>query len=668
MESLPIKLTEYFSPANRQYLIPLFQRAYVWKKEHWETLWNDIMSYYGSEEDIENSSPHFMGAVVSIPVKTIPVGVNKYLIIDGQQRLTTISILLCALREVSSEKYSGVIQDLLENRHQKGTPDYLKLLPTQGDRDVYSKLISKEIDELKGSKHKLFECYKYFIGKLQTPDDECGKIDPEKIYTIVNSLFQVVMINLTDTDDPYLIFESLNFKGEKLTQTDLIRNLILMKFQHSTNEGGEQQKIYDDFWLPLEKLLSEHLEDFFFDYVRMRKASASSTTRIYSDMKKILNSSSDIYEILKDIWNNAQLYNSFLDPSKESNSKIQKALRVLNRTKSHVIYSLLLKIASCRGNGIDDDTYLRCLKILNSFIIRRAICRWQTYVVNTMVINLLSAFPNDVSALDKWLAKELLAKKNVSRWPNDEDFKQAIITKNNATKEIQILFLEEIEKFISGKEVIDLSHGISLEHIMPQTLSAEWEHDLGSDCNTIHEKYISNLGNLTLTGYNSEYSNYPFAKKKSMENGYSNSGIRMNQEIAKNSHWGENEIIARAQALAEIAVQIWEYPNDINSVTYLSLNDSWTYQKVHTLVIDNNSYPVSSWKEVAQKIFEYIKATTFEKEPEHCLELIEDGKLPSIDTQFQLQNFSESANQIQSKIKHWLSVLDIDESLFKFGV
>ena len=119
---------------------------------------------------------------------------------------------------------------------------------------------------------------------------------------------------------------------------------------------------------------------------------------------------------------------------------------------------------------------------------------------------------------------------------------------------------------------------------MPQSLSPEWEHDLGSDYNNIYNKYLSNLGNLTLTGYNSEYSNYPFAKKKSMENGYSNSGIRMNQEIAKNSHWGENEIIARAQALAEIAVQIWEYPNDIDPTTYLSLNDSWTHQKVHTLV------------------------------------------------------------------------------------
>ncbi len=668
MESLPIKLTEYFSTQNRQYLIPLFQRPYVWKKDKWEILWNDIMSYYGSEEKIENSSPHFMGAVVSIPVKTIPVGVNKFLIIDGQQRLTTISILLCAIRDVVSEEKSAEIQFLLENHFKKDTADYLKLVPTQGDRDVYFKLISKNIDELKGSTHRLFECYKFFKSKLQTSDDEYGKIDPKKISTILNTLFQVVMINLTDTDDPYLIFESLNFKGEKLSQTDLIRNLILMKFQHSAYEGGKQQEIYNNFWLPLENLLGEHLEDFFFDYVRMRNASASSTTRVYSDMKKILNSSSNIDEILNDIWNNAQLYYSFLDSSLESNSKIQNALKVLNRTKSHVIYSLLLKIASCRGNGIDDNTYLRCLNILNSFIIRRAICRWQTYVVNSMVINLLSAFPDDVSTLDEWLTKELLAKKRISRWPNDEDFKQEIITKDNAAKEIQILFLEEIEKYLAGKEVIDLSHGISLEHIMPQTLSAEWQHDLGSDYRNIHSTYLSNLGNLTLTGYNSEYSNYPFAKKKSMENGYSNSGIRMNQEIAKNSHWGKNEIIARAQALAEIAVQIWEYPNDMDPTTYLSLNDSWTYQKVHTLVIDNNSYSVSSWKEVAQNIFEYIKATRFEKDPEHCLELIKDGKLPSIDTQFQLQNIAESANQIQSKIKHWLNVLDIDESLFKFGV
>ena len=189
-----------------------------------------------------------MGAIVTIPIKTTPVGVNKHLIIDGQQRLLTVSILLCAIRKTVDERKKALIDDYLVNRHYDGA-DHLKIMPTNSDREEYKKLI-KTPDNL--DKNSLIvKSYDFFEKQLlKKYEDE--SIDPNKILEIVVNNLAAVMINLTDTDDPYLIFESLNHKGQPLTQGDLVRNFALMKFKHSIEPNGEQDKIYNEFWLPME--------------------------------------------------------------------------------------------------------------------------------------------------------------------------------------------------------------------------------------------------------------------------------------------------------------------------------------------------------------------------------------------------------------------------------
>ena len=667
MDASPVKLIDYFQK-KRQYVIPLFQRPYIWKKENWEMLWKDILNYYASDASITETAPHFMGAIVSIPVKSMPVGVDKDLIIDGQQRLTTVSILLCALRDIDAA-IAEEIQDLLVNRHQKDTPDYLKIMPTQGDRNVYKTLIQRKFGSLTSDEksHLICKCYDFFKKELLSETEEGEKIDPKIIFNVIQSVFQVVMINLTSTDDPYLIFESLNFKGEKLTQVDLIRNLILMKFKHSAEDGGEQQKIYEDFWIPLENGLGDKTEDFFFHYIRMRNATVSNVSRIYSDMKQILADSSRIEDSLDDVQMNAMYYKRFLNPRSEPNSKIRHEMEVLNRMKSMVLYPILLRINAFREKGLDDATYLRILQTLNSFIIRRTTCRWKTNIPNSSVVRLLKTFPqnDDITHLDQWLTKELMQQQKLARWPNDEEFRDAIVSGVEQNRNFQVLFLEEIERSLAGKEIVDLRDvGISLEHIMPQTLSEIWKADLGENYEEVHSKYLWNFGNLTLTGYNSELSNSPFSDKRNQENGYAHSGFKMNLEIAQNEKWGAEEILARANRLADIAIKIWQYP--AKTKEFITLEDSWTFKIPQCLYIYSERHFVSTWKDLAKRILVYFKTKDedfFEKE-------LASGNIVRVEpvaTGFQA-NLNLSAEDIRKAILKWCTLFSTDISVIKIEI
>ena len=240
-----------------------FQRPYTWQQSNWETLWQDILDCYDESGKLD---PHFMGAVVSLPVTTTPIGVIKYLIIDGQQRLTTVSILLCVLRGFLDEAVKERIQDFLINRHDKGIDRY-KLAPTQVDRATYESLVGEKAEI--ETESQLFKASHYFKKKLAAM--KAGdSIGPLQILDVIESALRVVMISLDpEHEDPYEIFESLNFKGTPLTPGDLVRNFILMKYRHSIGEDGEQTRIYNEYWNPIEKNCGEDLPQFLMHYCRL---------------------------------------------------------------------------------------------------------------------------------------------------------------------------------------------------------------------------------------------------------------------------------------------------------------------------------------------------------------------------------------------------------------
>ena len=256
MEATPTLVINYYS-GFKQNVVPLFQRPYTWSEKQWRTLWEDVMVFYPAD-DVNDKATHFMGAVVTMPARSVPVGVSKFLIIDGQQRLTTISILMCAVRDMLSAEQQGarsrIQQFYLTNDGSEGT-EFFKLLPTQGDRAAYASLIQDPGAPVAESQFK--KAYDYFRRRLRGESDDGEKIDPKRILDIIEKRLMVVMINLSDTDDPYLIFESLNFKGSPLEQSDLVRNYFLMRFSVT-----DQQGVYDGLWLPMQNRLGQGLTEF----------------------------------------------------------------------------------------------------------------------------------------------------------------------------------------------------------------------------------------------------------------------------------------------------------------------------------------------------------------------------------------------------------------------
>lgn len=550
MEANPVRIVQYFD-GEKQSIIPLFQRPYTWNKRNWQSLWDDIMTYY--EDGLSGS--HFMGAVVSIPAKTVPVGVTKHLIIDGQQRLTTIAVMMCALRD-SCDKRSAQIQDHLVNRHYGNSADYLKLLPTQGDRAAYISIVNGE--RATGvNKHLMVDCYDYFKKSLQGKDDNDQPIDAEKILEIVKSQLQVVMINLGEADDPYLIFESLNFKGEPLSQADLVRNYILMRFRYSLGDGGEQERIYREMWHPMESRLGLAFEDFLWHYA-IKDGDNVKKPKVYSSLKGTFGSFKESSEVEAHVgeMNKASInYLKFLDPEREANHQIKKELVLLGRLEATISYPILINLFSACDNGqFDDDVLLKCLRHINSFIVRRAVCDEKRAALNKLFANIASRIPSDVVEVDEWIATELARRIRSERWPDDAEFRQAMLTNNLYGTKAARIVLDGIEAYLAGKEVVDLnSNKITIEHIMPQSLSPDWRHEIGQD-DDVHRRYVDTLGNLTLTGLNSELGNMGFSEKRKI---YSESGISMNRDISKCDRWSLTEIQARSEMLADYAIKLW---------------------------------------------------------------------------------------------------------------
>ena len=555
MEANPVRIVQYFD-GEKQSIIPLFQRPYTWNRRNWQSLWDDIMAYY--EDGLAGS--HFMGAVVSIPAKTVPVGVTKHLVIEGQQRLTTIAVMLCALRDSCDEKRSAQIQDHLVNRHYEHSADYLKLLPTQSDRAAYVSLING-VRTTSVNKHLMVDCYEYFKKALQGKGDDDQPIDTEKVLEIVKSQLQVVMINLGETDDPYLIFESLNFKGEPLSQADLVRNYILMRFRYSLGDGGEQERIYREIWHPMESRLGLAFEDFLWHYA-IKDGDNVKKPKVYSSLKSAFSSSKESSDVEARVgeMNKASInYVRFLNPEKETNHQIKKELALLHRLEATISYPILINLFSaCDNSQFDEDALLKCLRHINSFIVRRTVCDEKRSALNKLFANIASRIPVGVVEMDEWIATELVKRVRSERWPDDSEFRRAMLTNNLYGTKAARIVLDGIEAYLAGKEVIDLnSSKITIEHIMPQTLNSDWQNESMPD-DDAHKRYVDTLGNLTLTGFNSELGNMSFSEKRKM---YSESGISMNREIAKYDRWSPVEIQSRSEALANNAIKLWPMPS-----------------------------------------------------------------------------------------------------------
>jgi uncharacterized protein with ParB-like and HNH nuclease domain len=552
MEASPARVIQYFN-GEKQNLIPLFQRPYTWGVSNWQTLWDDLMV----QHEMGDTGTHFMGAIVSVPARSTPVGVNKYLIIDGQQRLTTVSLLLCALRDSVDLNSASRIQDVYLTNPYRELEDRLKFVPTQTDRAVYRAIALDRQPPEDNKDIKMAAAYHFFKKMLRSTDNNEQPIDPNKILTTLEQSLQVVMINLSDDDDPYLIFESLNFKGEPLTQADLVRNYLLMRFRHSVSAGGEQERVYSKYWIPLENTLSSNLTEFLRHYT-MKDGDDIKQGGIYAAIRNKLKNmgSIDLVEAeAASLLRFGEFYSKFLQPNEEKLSEIRHHLENIKEVQVSTSYPLLLRLFDAHQAGMVSDSELgKCLKIVESFVVRRAVCGVPTNPLNKLFIQLSKNFPKTEHA--HWLLRALSALKGRGRFPKDAEFSAAFMTQPQYGRGTTRFILCRLEKAFGHKEEVNLSTA-TIEHVLPQTLTQSWRDELGPEADNIHATLLDTFGNLTLTGYNSELGNLPFPQKKDK---LQSTHIELNRWILEQNSWGVDEIEQRAEKLFAIANKIWMSP------------------------------------------------------------------------------------------------------------
>lgn len=531
---------------TKQYVVPLFQRSYSWDKKEWEILWNDLSDLCKADKP----RTHFIGSIVTMPTVSVPEGVTKYLLIDGQQRLTTIFVLLSFLRdrakESSDEELSQEITNTLLVNPYKKDFDYYKLLPTQTDRDSFQNLVKLRKPD---GQDQISKAYIFFRRKFQQSD-----IDIQTLKKVISNNLSVVSVVLGIDDDPHLVFESLNAKGRPLTQSDLIRNFFFMRIH-----VDEQESIYAEYWKPMQEALATNLTEYIRHYL-IKDGSWVKESDVYFALKELIGDS-EALKHLKDISHFAEYYKKLLHPEKyESDLLLRKGLSRLNRIGITTAYPFLLNCYGAyeRGQMIHSDL-LKVLKTLENFMIRRFICNVPTNQLNKIFPPLYSQVQNRISgSFIEGLQKVLQTKD----YPKDAEFKARLadtrLYGSNDRVAKARLILETVEENFSHKEVVNLQ-SLTVEHIMPQTLNVDWREHLGEDCEQTHELYLHVLGNLTLTGYNSELSNSSFDKKKKL---LDESHLEINKYFKNKKSWLRDDIDWRSYALADIALKIWSYFGD----------------------------------------------------------------------------------------------------------
>ena len=541
---------------NKQFLIPVYQRYYSWDIEQCKRLWNDIV-----EMQKKGKVGHFVGSIVNIAEQAMPTGVQKYMIIDGQQRMTTLSLLLLALRDYAINNPEDTTINarridnmLLKNEYESGDERY-KLLLTETDRDILMRLVEeKPIPD--DTRSKLLDNYKFFAGKIADKE-----LQPAEVYESIGKL-QIVNITLDrSVDDAQAIFESLNSTGKELSESYLIRNYVLMGL-----EPTEQTYVYEHLWRPMELLFVYETQDsvmdrFFRDYLTMKITRIPKQDRVYEEFKLYhLNCEfSTIRELCQDLLTYAKYYTDMVF-KRSSNPALKSLYEDINDLRMEVSYPFLLKVHNDYAEGIisEDDLKL-IIRLCISYVFRRSICDIPTNSLNKTFATLKNEIkPDDyVNSIKAFF----VMRNDYKEFPDDDKFAAAFVSRDIYTMRSRNFILSHLENY--GNKAPIIIENYTIEHIMPQnsSLSPEWQQMLGAKWREVQKTYLHTIGNLTLTAYNSEMSDHPFMVKMDMEGGFKESALRLNAYVVKLNEWNEQTIKERAALLADKAKQIWAYPD-----------------------------------------------------------------------------------------------------------
>lgn len=537
----------------RQFCIPVFQRSYSWKIPHCRQLWQDIERVGSMDE-----GTHFVGSVVYVTDIGTSAEPSPHMIIDGQQRLTTVMLLLEALARHLPHDYSHpeftpakIRHYFLRNDLESGDARY-RLLLSKTDKEHFCALMDEA--PLPGTvSERVRDNFQFFQESLAACEDVSVVIKGLKRLFVVE-----IALNGRD-DNPQRIFESLNSTGLDLSQADRIRNFLLMGLP-----SRQQKTLYQNYWWPMEamfgqKAYQERFDFFMRDYLTLRHSAGSIPVirHIYTTFKDMMRHT-DADSTVKDIHRTARQYANMAlgqEPDPDLRNVFGNIADLVG-----VAYPFLLAVYDDYEKGcIQKQDVLEIVRTMESYVFRRAICDIPTNSLNKTFATFMrekgfnkTRYVESVKAIFLLLAAQ-------RRFPSDAEFQAAFTTRNIYKGRIGLYCLTKLERYLGNKEQADLAN-CTVEHIMPQTLSDEWKHSLGQDWERIYETWLHTVGNLTLTGYNSTYSNEQFATKRDMLNGFRQSMLHLNRELHDVPQWDEAAIQTRAVSLAKVALQIWPMP------------------------------------------------------------------------------------------------------------
>lgn len=612
MKGSEAKLVSYMQGADKRFVIPVYQRNYDWKLENCKQLFDDLVKIIHKER-----KSHFFGSIVSVHSDG---EYNEFLVIDGQQRLTTISLLMLAMYNLMK---AGVITPAQGNLSDKIFKTYLidewqedetriKLKPVKNDSNAFRMLFKEEADYIPES--NLTINYNYFYSRIQKEE-----VTIDQLYTAITRL-EIINITLNHDDNPQLIFESLNSTGLALSEGDKIRNFILMGLPTK-----EQNEFYEKYWNRIEVNTGYDVSAFIRDYLSVKQQTIPAISKVHATFKAYVEDNQiSTEDLLKDMLGYSKRYELLLK-GKTSDKALNACIYRLNRLETTVTRPFFMEVLRLREEGKLPINEVRDIFLFTeNYLFRRMICDLPTNALNKIFLTLHKDIIRFDSTETQYLDKfkyVLLSKNEKGRFPRDNEFAEAFAARQiylmNSKNKIYILERLENSGTIEDKDIYrHCDEGTyTIEHIMPQHLTPAWVSELGDDYELIHESWLHRIANLTLTGYNSKYSNSPFTEKRTMENGFLQSGLRMNTWIAAQNQWTLTELEKRNEKLMEQALSIWPIPATIYAPAQKQL-DAYTLdddvdlsgREIIRFEYRNTVQPVSSWIGMLEQVLKMLHA------------------------------------------------------------
>lgn len=660
-----------------QFVIPVYQRNYDWTTNECNQLVNDILSI---EKD--DRGTHFIGSIVFIHEGTYSTSeVQELVIIDGQQRLTTINIFYVALYRFAKEnnlvKESEMLYNMfLVNQYVKNETSKLKLKQTDTNSLAFKAIMNSTENQF-NSYSNVIENYNFFR----------DVINEDNFQTIINGLKRLIFVEISlerGKDDPQRIFESLNSTGLELTQSDLIRNFILMDL-----EPKEQNKVFENIWNPIEENardLSKQnslVSDFIRDYITLKTKKIPNKNKVYIEFKKLYaqKSDDDFNQELENIKQLSFHYKKLINPNTISDHKLRKEIEYISRLEINVAFPFLLQVFDDSENGIiDSETLLKVVKLIQSYAWRRFVVGLPTNALNKIFMTLYSEIDHEEYYDSLEIA--LIRKKQGGKFPTNEDLRIALQDKDlyNIKAKNRNYMFELLENY-NNREYVDTSNEkITIEHIFPRNPNEDWKKTMSeTEYALFKDRYLNTIGNLTLSGNNGALSNKSFSSKKEMNNdggeqGYKYSRLWLNHYLKEINNWSIKEYNDRSEFIYERFLSIWQYPSiqishiEENTEENIFDIESATNKKLDYFIFENTKIDESA---VAQMYF-YVIKELFKKNTQLLVnnqEIIksskskEDFRSPQEIMNGYFVEFNMDSNNKFKILKKLLSLFELEEEL-----